>query len=97
MKRFLSIILCVTMVLSCVGTTVFAENEESTYPEYTAEIMKVKGGADAIVSMTFDDGIYDTALWLNEMFEMYGLKGSCMMIAGNIAAAAALSPDSTTA
>ncbi len=43
-------------------------------------IAAAKGGANGIVSMTFDDGIYDTALLLNELFAEYGLKGSLMLI-----------------
>ena len=45
-----------------------------------AVVLKAKNGAKAIMSMTFDDGIYDTAVWLDSEFATYGLRGSSMMI-----------------
>ena len=39
--------------------------------EAEAEIMRVRGGAESIISMTYDDGDMTTALWLNEKFEQY--------------------------
>ena len=44
-----------------------------------AEIMKVKGGARAIATMTFDDGLVKTANTLNELCERYGCRASLMM------------------
>ena len=41
-----------------------------------AKIENVYGGAKGIVSMTFDDGIYPTALVLEELCEKYDLKAS---------------------
>ncbi|MBQ4110578.1 MAG: polysaccharide deacetylase family protein [Clostridia bacterium] len=68
------------------GTTATVNYEtDGVYPEFEAEITKASGGADSIVSMTFDDGLYDTALLLNEKFEKYGLKGSTMLISDRIA------------
>ena len=46
--------------------------------------MYAKGGADCIISMSFDDGYYDTALFLNEQFAEKGLKGSLAFIADRI-------------
>ena len=77
MKKILSVVLAAFMIVSCLPQISFADSENITY---TAEIMKAKGGADSIISMTYDDGIYDTALFLNEQFEMYNLRGSCAMI-----------------
>ena len=59
----------------------------------TAEIMNAKGGAAGIISMTFDDGYYQTALVLEELFEKYDLTGSLMLIADNLRNA----PDGTLA
>ncbi len=44
-----------------------------------AVITPAKGGATGIVSMTYDDGIYDTAVLLNQLFAEYGLEASLMM------------------
>ena len=48
-----------------------------------AEIDLAYGGAAGIVSMTFDDGYYETAVLLNELFEKYDLKGTLMIIGEN--------------
>ncbi|MBQ7363499.1 MAG: polysaccharide deacetylase family protein [Clostridia bacterium] len=45
-----------------------------------AEIAAAKGGANGIVSMTYDDGLYDTAELLNELFAEYGLEASLMLV-----------------
>ena len=50
--------------------------------ELFAEILPAKDGARAILTMTYDDGDYDTAVWVNRMNKQYGLRGSCMLIAG---------------
>ena len=47
-----------------------------------ATVMQAKNGAKAVLTMTYDDGDYDTAVWVNQMNKTYGLKGSCMIIAG---------------
>ena len=47
-----------------------------------ATVLKAKNGAKAILTMTYDDGDYDTAVWVNQKNKTYGLKGSCMIIAG---------------
>ncbi len=43
------------------------------------EIMQVYGGKEGIVSMTFDDGYYETAVLLDELFKKYNLVGTIMM------------------
>ena len=47
-----------------------------------AAVLPAKDGAKGILTMTYDDGQYDTAKWVNEENKKYGLAGSCMMIAG---------------
>ncbi len=49
-----------------------------------ATIFNVKDGRKAIVTMSFDDGHYDTAVLLNELLEEYDLYASLMMISDNI-------------
>lgn len=44
-----------------------------------AEIMKAKGGANAIATMTFDDGHPRTARRLNELLEKYEARASLML------------------
>ena len=44
-----------------------------------AEIMKVKGGASAIATMTFDDGHPRTSRKLNELLPKYNAKASLML------------------
>ncbi|MBO4283623.1 MAG: hypothetical protein J5958_03265, partial [Clostridia bacterium] len=50
-----------------------------------ATVMQAKNGAKAILTMTYDDGNYDSAVWVNQKNKTYGLKGSCMIIAGRSA------------
>ncbi len=47
-------------------------------------IMPVYGGKKGIVTLTFDDAIYPTALVVNELCEKYGLTASMMMKVNNI-------------
>ena len=85
MKKAVIILLCLSLIVPIfsifvsANTTSIKEDEEMT-----AELMQAYGGAHGIVSMTFDDGIYDTAVWLNRMFEKYGLRASCMMCMNSV-------------
>ena len=49
------------------------------YKSY-ASILPAKNGAKGIFTMTYDDGRYYTAQWVNEENKKYGLTGSCMMV-----------------
>lgn len=85
MKKAVIILLCFSLAVPIFSTFVSANTASiKEDEEMTAELMQAYGGARGIVSMTFDDGIYDTAVWLNQMFEKYGLRGSCMMIMSKI-------------
>lgn len=77
MKKKLSVLLLICAVLLC-QLTVFASADGAE--AVNAEIDLVYGGADGIISMTFDDGYYETAVLLNQLFEKYDLKGSLMII-----------------
>ena len=46
-----------------------------------ATILQVKNGAKGILTMTYDDGLYETAVWVNQKNKQYGLNGSCMLVA----------------
>ncbi|MBR2612240.1 MAG: polysaccharide deacetylase family protein [Clostridia bacterium] len=75
-KHILPFILCLTLLVSALSLGVFAAEPES----YSAEIMQAYNGANGIVSMTFDDGDWNTNVWLDQMFEKYDLYGSTMAI-----------------
>ena len=76
LKRYICVLLSIIMAFVALPTLVFANDTDTV----DAEIMMVYGGADGIISMTFDDGYYETTLLLDELFEKYDLKGSIMMI-----------------
>ena len=59
-------------------------DEEIPKGEIVSELTLAKGGASAIASMTFDDGLYPTATLLNKLCKEYGLKASLMMITDKI-------------
>ena len=62
---------------------VVAVTEDVTYTavfETSASILAAKDGAKGIFTMTYDDGKYNTAVWVNEENKKYGLTGSCMMV-----------------
>ena len=68
------------------GGTVSVTNgdEELVKDVVNSELTLAKGGAKAVASMTFDDGLYPTATLLNELCREYGLKASLMMITDRI-------------
>ncbi len=47
-----------------------------------ARIEKVSGGASAIATMTFDDGLRETAMTLNELCKKYDSRASLMLCSG---------------
>ncbi len=53
----------------------------NTKKEIFTEISGARHGAKAIVSMTYDDGHYQSSVWMKEMYKRYGLCGSTMLIA----------------
>ncbi len=79
--------LAAMLMLACIftfafSTAIYAQDGDTT--PIDAEITDVYGGRDGIVSMTFDDGDYSTAVVLNELFERYDLYGTLMMISDRI-------------
>ena len=51
-----------------------------------AEIMKAKGGASCIATLTFDDGVCTTSNKLRELMEEYGLVSTLMIVPTRIMA-----------
>ncbi|MBO4283297.1 MAG: polysaccharide deacetylase family protein [Clostridia bacterium] len=49
-------------------------------PKYLASILTAKDGAKGVLTLTYDDGIYSTGVWVNQMNKKYGLKGSFMLV-----------------
>ncbi len=65
------------------GSAAYLSDGNTELPRTEVENVSIagaKGGANGIVTMTFDDGIYDTAVLLNKLFAEYGLSGSLMLI-----------------
>ncbi|MBO4283296.1 MAG: hypothetical protein J5958_01610 [Clostridia bacterium] len=63
------------------GTVKMTYKAIYTYePKYLASILPAKDGAKGIITMTYDDGNYNTAVWVNQKNKQYGLNGSCMMV-----------------
>jgi len=77
-KKIIAFALLATVCLTAFGAEAFATEETGTV-KLNASIAPAKGGANAIVSMTFDDGHMPTAKTLNELMAQYGLKGSLMI------------------
>ena len=62
---------------------IVAVTEDTTYTAVfgsSAAILAAKDGAKGILTMTYDDGIYSTGIWVNQMNKKYGLKGSFMLV-----------------
>ena len=62
---------------------IVAVTEDTTYTAVfanSAQVLAAKNGATGILTMTYDDGKYATATWVNEENLKYGLNGSCMMV-----------------
>ena len=62
---------------------IVAVTEDTTYTavfESAAQILAAKNGAKGILTMTYDDGRYNTAVWVNEENKKYGLNGSIMIV-----------------
>lgn len=84
-KRIIGLILSFTLLFGAIAVTpaMASENNEDSKTEVSAEIMNAYGGAKSIVSMTYDDGQYETAAWMTELFAKYNLRASCMLIVKN--------------
>ena len=86
LNKYICIILSSLLIFAVLPIAAFADTTDTN--AVNAEIMTVYGGASGIISMTFDDGYYETTLVLDELFTKYDLKGSIMMIGENAATTA---------
>ena len=62
---------------------VVGATEDATYTAVygsSASILPAKDGAKGILTLTYDDGIYSTGVWVNQMNKKYDLKGSFMLV-----------------
>ena len=82
LKKLIAVIITATVAFSLLASTAIAGEETGT-TSVNAELTNVYGGRGGIISMTFDDGYYQTALLLQEFFEKYDLYGSLMMVSGS--------------
>ena len=83
MKKIIAMIITACTLLSLFATASFAaapEKETKASTDINATITNVYDDRDSIISMTFDDGYYNVALTLQQLFEEYDLYGSLMMI-----------------
>ena len=83
MKKIIAIMIAVCTLFLLTAPVVHAENDNIKIP-MNAEICTVYGDRKGIISMTFDDGHYQSALLLQELFELYDLCGSLMMTGTSI-------------
>ena len=79
-RKLLVVLLTAAMLLSLVCIYPSAAERK----DVSVELMDVQGGADGIISLTFDDGYYPTALALAPLMEEYGLKASLMLVVDNL-------------
>ena len=73
--------MAVAIIICLIPTAAFATDGDR---ELDVEIEKVYGGAKGIVSLTFDDGFYQTGVVVDELCEKYDLKASMMIIANKM-------------
>ena len=76
MKKVLSMLLSAAVLLPTLALPASAAGRENV----AIRLEKARGGAKAIVSMTFDDGDYESAVFLKELCKSYELSASLMMI-----------------
>ncbi len=69
---------------------------EAELYNFSAAIMPVYGAKKAIVSLTFDDAVYPSALVVEELCEKYGMKASMMMWCSRIGASGSDYADAET-
>jgi len=71
-----------------------AATEDAVYTAWygntsMTSITPAKDGAKGVLTMTYDDGHYETAVWVNEKNKQYGLRGSCMLVVGRLTSSSA--------
>ena len=77
-KTGLILVLAIAMIVPTLLISITAD-QSGTLTTYEATITNAKGGANAIATMTFDDGHPRTAEKLNELLAKYDAKASLML------------------
>ena len=80
--KIISLILLASLLLTALGILVYADGSSSE--PLSAEIDSVYGGVNGIVTLTFDDGDYPTALAVKGLCEKYDLYATLMLIPDRI-------------
>ena len=84
MKKFFKTSLVLLLALAMAVPALVIPSVADTATTYDAKIMDVKGGADAIVTLTYDDGVHKTATILDGLLEEHGLKATLMVVPSRI-------------
>ena len=79
--RILSALLLIVFIFPSVLILTYAEEGEQSV---SASIDVAYGGAKGIVTLTFDDGDYETALALQTLCDKYDLSATLMLVAGRV-------------
>ena len=81
MKAKITVLLLISaLMLGALSIFVSADEGEAV----EATIDAVYGGRNGIITMTFDDGNYDTTVTVDELLETYGLRATVMMLASKV-------------
>ena len=81
MKKILTFIIVAALFLETLMLPTFAAPKDDEILEtYKAEILPVKGGASAIATLTFDDGVHKTNETLLPLLVKYNAKASLMVV-----------------
>ena len=83
MNKIIAVLTAACILFLLMPLAAIADNS-SDAKSLNAEICTVYDDRDGIISMTFDDGHYPTAVLLQELFEKYDLYGSLMMTGTSI-------------
>ena len=78
-KTGLVLFLAIAMLVPTLIIPITA-NDTPAEVTYGAEIMNVKGGADSIATLTFDDGVHASSSALKPLLEKYGLKATLFVV-----------------
>ncbi len=101
-RKILSIVLIFTLVAGILPTAVFAKEPSevsaaaSTEFTPTATITQVFGNRKAIFSPTFDDSLYTTATFINELCKEYDVRASIMLWCNRIGSTSSNMADAET-
>lgn len=81
--RIIAVLLVCVLSLALVFPVFATESGEQDESLITAELAMVKGGANGIVTWTFDDGLKDQAQMVKDICKKYGAKATLMLMGTN--------------